>query len=143
MSCRARKELSQSLEMFKEEIASALKKQCFVLHHYKAYSTESHYLKMDGGVAGSLRISDHKGIDKYHYRFNLMMNKRGRTYKRSEKYEQFFYGPDAIEQLIDDIVEYRRFKQMVLTVQGYAREVSAKVGSLRENKGFGKQCIRV
>ena len=44
----------------------------FIVHRYDAYSTSSIYLKLDYGVACGIRIADHPGKKKYHYRFNIL-----------------------------------------------------------------------
>lgn len=52
------------------------RKEGIVVHRHNAKSSGSIYLKFDWGMAHSLRISDHKGIEKYHYRFNLIQGIR-------------------------------------------------------------------
>ena len=54
-----------------------LKKLGFVVCIYNAISTNSIYLKLDYGVCCGIRIADHKGKKKYHYRFNVIKNFNG------------------------------------------------------------------
>lgn len=44
----------------------------FVVHRYNAVTTNSIYLKLDFGVCCGIRIADHSGKKKYHYRFNVV-----------------------------------------------------------------------
>ena len=46
----------------------------FVVHRYNAVTTNSIYLKLDFGVCCGIRIADHSGKKKYHYRFNVVKN---------------------------------------------------------------------
>ena len=43
----------------------------FTVHRYNAVTTNSIYLKLDYGVCCGIRIADHNGKKKYHYRFNV------------------------------------------------------------------------
>ena len=52
------------------DLLRRLDKEGFILHYLQAFSTDSCYIKLDFGVCMSIRISDHKGIDKYKYTFN-------------------------------------------------------------------------
>lgn len=52
-------------------LVEQLKGQGLTIHRYDATSTHSIYLKLDFGVAGSIRISDHKGKRYLHYTYNV------------------------------------------------------------------------
>ena len=58
------------------EVAQKLVEAGFVVHRYNAYSTQSVYLKLDYGVANSIRISDHKGKEKLSYRYRAQTGRR-------------------------------------------------------------------
>ena len=49
----------------------------FVVHRYNSVTTSSIYLKLDFGVCCGIRIADHNGRKRYHYRFNVMKNYNG------------------------------------------------------------------
>ena len=49
----------------------------FVVHRYNAVTTNSIYLKLDFGVCCGIRIADHSGKKKYHYRFNVVKDYNG------------------------------------------------------------------
>lgn len=80
-----------------------LDRENFKLQYYEAYSTDSCYIKLDYGVSSSIRISDHKGKDKYPYKFNLMLNLK----KYYEKDGRHFYSIDDYQKLIFDINKYK------------------------------------
>lgn len=75
----------------------------FTLYYYTAFSTSSCYIKLDQGVCGSIRIADHKGYDKYNYKFNLMI---GLDKSYSEDGRNYYTLKD-IDKMINDIVTYR------------------------------------
>ena len=64
-----------------EEIATILTEKLsklgFVVHRYNAVTTSSIYLKLDYGVCCGIRIADHDGRKRYHYRFNVIKNYKG------------------------------------------------------------------
>lgn len=59
-----------------KEVAKILTKKLvdldFIVHRYNSKTTSSIYLKLDYGLACGIRIADHKGKEKYRYRFNVM-----------------------------------------------------------------------
>lgn len=60
-----------------EILVEKLKESGFIVHKYNAVTTNSIYLKLDYGVCCGIRIADHKGKKKYHYRFNVIKNFEG------------------------------------------------------------------
>ena len=67
--------------MTEKKIAKILVKKLvslgFVVHRYDAITTSSIYLKLDFGLSCGIRISNHKGKAKYHYRFNVIKDYEG------------------------------------------------------------------
>ena len=49
----------------------------FTIHRYNAITTSSIYLKLDYGICCGIRISNHSGKKKYHYRFNIVKGYNG------------------------------------------------------------------
>ncbi len=62
---------NESLIKVAEDIQILLKKNDFIIHRYNSYSSNSIYLKVDFGLAGSIRISDHVGKGYLNYTFNI------------------------------------------------------------------------
>ena len=94
------------------KLLSDLDQKGFILQYYVAYSTDSCYIKLDYGISNSIRISDHKGKDKYPYKFNLMVD-------IDESYEQdgrYYYSPQDYNKMISDI---KKFKDEQLKKYGF------------------------
>lgn len=85
------------------KLLSDLDRYGFILQYYEAYSTSSCYIKLDNGVSNSIRIADHKGKDKYPYRFNLMMG-LDKSYEADGRH---YYSVNDYEKMIQDIRHFR------------------------------------
>lgn len=83
-----------------ENIINYLKDLGISIHIYYAFSTNSIYIKLDYGTLGSIRISDHKGKEKYHYKYNVRTDI---TECYSED-KSNFYPANKIDILICDIL---------------------------------------
>ena len=94
------------------KLLSDLDKEGFVLQYYEAYSTSSCYIKLDYGECNSIRIADHRGKDKYPYRFNLMigLDKSYATDNRN------YYSIADYDRMISDI---KAFKENQLEKYGF------------------------
>lgn len=83
------------------------RKEGIVVMRYDAITTNSTYLKLDDGVLGTLRVSDHKGRDKLKYKYNLTLGSI-----REQKYEnrtvQVFAPFQDIELLWQRILSDRQ-----------------------------------
>lgn len=90
-----------------------LDREGFILQYYEAYSTSSCYVKLDYGVSNSIRIADHKGKDKYPYRFNLMVG----LDKSYEKDGRNYYSLNDYDRMIQDI---KKFREKQLTEYGFS-----------------------
>ena len=116
------------------DILYKLKKHNFILHYYKA-TTGSCYIKLDYGTCGSIRIANHKGIDKYKYTFNLMIDIDKSYIKDNRKY----YCIDDLDKMIKDIVDY---KEELKDKFNYENQKEYwKECCYRKRKGFWQTCI--
>lgn len=95
-----------------KKLLDDLDKEGFILQYYEAYSTSSCYIKLDYGVSNSIRIADHKGKDKYPYRFNLMIN-LDTSYEDNGR---LYYNIDDYNKMISDI---KKFKDEQLKKYGF------------------------
>ncbi|NEU27057.1 hypothetical protein G3M74_13220 [Paenibacillus polymyxa] len=91
-----------SIQVLANKIIKIAKEKGFVVQRYDAYSTSSIYLKLDYGVANSIRIGDHAGKKHLSYRFNLLTN-IDKSYVEHGEYKKNYYCVDDLEKLIDDI----------------------------------------
>lgn len=83
----------------------------FIVHRYNSVTTNSIYLKLDFGVCCGIRIADHSGKKKYHYRFNVV-----KGYKRDKiiyfkNLISFFYTFEEVPQLLEKVQQERQIKQ--------------------------------
>ena len=92
-----------SIKDYMYKLLRDLDKEGFILQYYSAYSTSSCYIKLDYGVSNSIRISDHKGKDKYLYKFNLMLD-LNKSYENDGRY---YYSIDDYNKMIFDIKKFR------------------------------------
>lgn len=87
-----------------------LKELGFIVHRYDAYSTDSIYLKLDFGVCCGIRISNHNGKKKYHYRFNVIKDYKGDKITHFENLISYFYNFEELSQLIEKVVKEKEIK---------------------------------
>lgn len=111
--------------MNEKDIAKILTKNLikmgFVVHRYDAYSTNSIYLKLDYGVCCGIRIADHKGKKKYHYRFNVIKDYKGDKITRFENLVSYFYKFDELPQLIKKVIEEKEAKIKKYGLENYKK----------------------
>lgn len=93
-----------------KDISSKLKELGFIVHRYDAYSTNSIYLKLDYGLCCGIRISDHNGKKRYHYRFNVYKDYEGDKIIERDNLISYFYTFDEIPQLIEKVQEEKQTK---------------------------------
>ena len=101
-----------NIKEYMQKILYDLSQEGFILQYYEAYSTSSCYIKLDYGVSNSIRIADHKGKDKYPYRFNLMIGLE-KSYTDDGRY---YYSVDDYKEMITDI---KKFKEEQLNKFGF------------------------
>lgn len=101
-----------SIKDYMYKLLRDLDQKGFILQYYVAYSTNSCYIKLDYGISNSIRISDHKGKDKYPYKFNLMMD-LDKSYEEDGRY---YYSVKDYEKMLLDI---RAFKDEQLNKYGF------------------------
>ena len=82
----------------------------FTIHRYNAITTSSIYLKLDYGICCGIRISNHSGKKKYHYRFNIVKGYNGDKVTYAKNLISYFYTFEQISQLIKDVQHERNKK---------------------------------
>lgn len=91
----------------------------FVVHRYNAVTTNSIYLKLDFGVCCGIRIADHNGKKKYHYRFNVVKDYNGDKIIYFKNLISFFYTFEELPQLLEEIQKERQLKQQRYGISNY------------------------
>lgn len=91
----------------------------FIVHRYDSYSTSSIYLKLDYGVACGIRIADHPGKKKYHYRFNIIKNFKGDKVILKSGLISRFYDFSELEKVLKDVQEEKQNKLCRYGINNY------------------------
>lgn len=87
-------------------ILEKLKTRNFNLQYHQAFSTNSCYIKLDYGMSGSIRISDHHDKGKYQYKFNLITS-LDRSFQHNNRN---FYCLDDLTKMLNDILWMRKLR---------------------------------
>lgn len=91
-------------------LVNELKNLGFIVHRYNAVTTSSIYLKLDYGVACGIRISNHKGKEKYHYRFNVIKDYEGDKITYFKSLISYFYTFNELPQLLQKVQDEKKLK---------------------------------
>jgi hypothetical protein len=118
-----------------DKIVSALEKENFVIQRYDAYSTDSVYLKLDYGLANTIRISDHEGKKHLCYRYNLIFG--GEDNIVEEKYVRYYFNEHSIKPLLNQILFDKKVKVFKYGKVGYKNLMRKnKLEHNKDTKGF-------
>ena len=101
------------------DLTSRLIRNGLIVHQYKAYSTNSIYLKLDYGLACGIRIADHPGRKKYNYRFNVIKDYKGNKVIKKDGLICYFYSFDELDGLLDAIQKEKQEKIEKYGLQNY------------------------
>lgn len=126
------------------EIANYLIKQLkangFIIQYYKAYSSNSIYLKLDYGVANSIRISDHKGKSHLHYRYNLCSHHQKFSCSKTHRdLQRYFYPFKEVDTMIALIVKERNEKLLKYGRDRYIGFIKKNITEKQNTQGFWAQ----
>jgi len=125
-------------------VIKKLKNAGFVIQRYDSYTTNSVYLKLDYGVANSIRISDHKGKKHLQYRYNLLSTiKCIHRHKPPQGWDRYYYGFDAVDVMIKDIIEAKALKLLQCGTEQYTRYMETNKLNGQERLGFWAKCVEV
>ena len=91
-----------------EILIKKLKKQGFIVHRQNSITTNSIYLKLDYGVARGIRIADHPGRKKYHYRYNVMKDYKGDKVTYFGNLVSYFYTFEELPELLQKVKEEKQ-----------------------------------
>lgn len=116
--------------MTEKKIAKILVKKLvslgFVVHRYDAITTSSIYLKLDFGLSCGIRISNHKGKAKYHYRFNVIKDYEGDKITFYKNLISYFYTFDELPQLLQKVQEEKQNKIQKYGIDNYQLYMESK-----------------
>ena len=100
-------------------LVNRLKDMGFIIHRYNAKSTNSIYLKLDYGVCCGIRIADHNGKKKYHYRFNVIKDYKGEKAHFDKGLISYFFTFNEIPQLLEKVEKERKNKIETYGIEKY------------------------
>ena len=125
------------------EVAQKLVEAGFVVHRYNAYSTQSVYLKLDYGVANSIRISDHEGKEKLSYRYNIMVGEKKYREDLKGKYPRYYYPAEKVDELLCRIEKERKMKVMSMSQERYKALMKQYENEGKSAPGFWQKAKKV
>ncbi len=93
----------------------------FIVHRYNSHSTSSIYLKLDYGLSCGIRIADHPGKKKYHYRFNVIKDYEGDKVVVKDNLTSYFFTYNEIENVLDAVIKEKQQKVDKYGIDNYKR----------------------
>lgn len=133
--------LVRETEKIAAKLVEVLKQKGFVIQRYDAYSTNSIYLKLDYGLAHSIRISDHIGKPQYSYRYNVIIGSAGVRRMNNGQFDRYWYSEkdSDLSVLVNDIVKERDEKVEIYGRDMYERMMRDRLRANEGAKGFWSQ----
>lgn len=100
-------------------LASKLIELGFIVHRYNSHSTSSIYLKLDYGISCGIRIADHNGKPKYHYRFNVLKDYKGDGIIYRDNLISYFFNYNELDKVINAVIQEREKKLKKYGIDNY------------------------
>ena len=138
-------EIASEFESVAYRVIDELLRQHIKVHAYRSVSSDSIYIKLDAGVCGSVRVSDHRGKEKLKYKFNvdLSLSKQTRYVTHKMGYTRFYYSSDNLNLMFSDIAEVRANKMEQYGLDRYESFVERNIEDSNRKKGFWAHCTLV
>lgn len=121
-----------------EYLVAKLKENGITVMRYDAYTSSSVYLKLDDGVIGTLRISDHKSKKGLRYKYNLIKGSQLRKHD-AKGVTRYYFPFREIELLVEKILYDRRVLFNKYNESNYIRFMEMNRERGKEQKGFWQQ----
>jgi len=93
----------------------------FIVHRYNSHSTSSIYLKLDYSLCCGIRIADHPGKKKYHYRFNIIKDFKGNRVINRDNLVSYFFDYNEIEQVLEMVQKEKQEKISKYGLENYKK----------------------
>lgn len=128
----------KELEKIARHISDRLLDEGFIVQRYDAYSTDSIYLKLDYGVANSIRISNHPGKKHLRYRYNIILD--GQTEDVMDTYIRHYYKPEDVDSMLEAIIAKKKEDIQKYGITGYQKCMQMNIKEHEnDKKGFWAQ----
>ena len=139
---KKKSELSSLILRAADYVGQRLSENGCMVHRYDAISTSSVYLKVDAGVACSIRLSDHEGHYHLNYRFNYLAQVPGDGVEHNQgDLDRYYYQVGAVDRMIEDILELR--EERYLMYRDYNETVQLRLAEAANAKGFWQNAYLV
>lgn len=125
-----------------DRIIEKLKAEGIHILRYDAYSSNSVYLKLDYGVAHSVRISDHTGKKHLKYRYNIQSVPPEESLPIC-KQTRYWYDFDHVNECIEQIKNDRNEKLKQYGSEKYKAFMEQNRLDGQYKKGFWQQARQV
>jgi hypothetical protein len=136
------KQINVQIRQAADYLGEALCCNGCIVHRYDAISTSSVYLKIDAGVACSIRLSDHEGRGDLAYRFNYLANETGTdVYCLNGSTDRYYYQSGALGTMVNDVLVLRDERELMY--KNYDELVQERLTSGEHQKGFWQKAYLV
>ena len=136
--------MKRTINDIADELQNRFLDENFIVQRYDAYTTRSIYIKLDYGVAHTIRVSDHKGYDRLSYRYNIRTDIKKSYHENDSKgFIRYYITPDDIDKFIKSVIDSRNKKINKIGEVGYSLEVQKRYLSNSQNFGFWTKCRQI
>jgi hypothetical protein len=124
-------------------VVNYMKSAGVFVQRYDAMTTASVYLKFDFGMANSMRISDHRGIDNLHYKYNVRTDVTEIVTKGEDGFERNYFPIDQAEAACRMILiaKFRKIGKFGLDWYNRTMDETLEKKAYSKNR-FWKACTR-
>lgn len=128
---------TNELETIAEHMIRTLKDNNVAIQRYDSATTSSIYLKLDYGVAFSIRISNHKGKKHLKYRYNVLLDEPSHYDAIAQRY---YYNQTNVDMMLNHILAERQRKISKYGVTNYKNfMINNQKTHAKDKRGFWNQ----
>ena len=134
-----------NLDKFTAKLIKKLKEAGFHILYYKSFNGNSYYIKLDYGLANTIRVSDHKGKSHLKYRYNIgqhISTYEQRTVVR-KGWPMYFYPLCQVDVMIKRIINLRDSRIKTWGKDRYNNYMEVSIKENQYKKGFWTQSKEV
>jgi len=134
-----KEEKRSSIKYFTDCLIELLIINGFAIQKYEAYTSNSVYIKVDYGVCGTVRISDHdshKDNLRYLYNVNVCSTKKQKQTKVVGIVRRKYYSGSMLRKLMSDIKKNRDKKIKRFSINGYDKMIGKSISANKNNRGY-------
>lgn len=128
---------TNELETIAEHMIRVLKDNNVAIQRYDSATTSSIYLKLDYGVAFSIRISNHKGKKHLKYRYNVLLDEPSHYDAIAQRY---YYNQTTVDMMLNHILAERQRKISKYGITNYKNfMINNQKSHAKDKRGFWNQ----